>query len=131
MGGRNSGQTGRGRVISFIGPSVNSIIGGGGGAINLETWNGTSSAGMTTSVNFYDNFIRAGVSYDNTVPIRSFYGGGSVGITNAVSFGGTYTGTGLIIGTHLSGGQALNGYVKKVTYYPRRLSNSLLQSLTQ
>ncbi len=38
--------------------------------------------------------------------------------------------TNVLLGSQVTGGSNLNGYLRRITYYPLRLSNAQLQNLT-
>jgi len=50
--------------------------------------------------------------------------------TSSASLDGDYSGAELIIGGYTSATNTLNGHIKSIKYYPRRLSNAQLQDIT-
>ncbi|WP_338871736.1 hypothetical protein WBJ53_26165 [Spirosoma sp. SC4-14] len=126
MGGRSSGQDYRGCIISTS--NANAFLGMRLPA-EMETWNGTSNliaSGLSTNYNI--TFGKAVFSYDNNLLARTLVASGT---TVSGSYTGLYSGTVLYLGSRGGNNQWMNGYIRKITYYPRRLSNSYLQSLTQ
>lgn len=91
------------------------------------------------SVSCYDSAqVSATGTYSPGAKIATTYGGSSIAISLAgsVPVSGAFsaphgTGNGLNIGSLSSGTYRLNGHVKRIAYYPKRLPNQILQAITQ
>ena len=86
---------------------------------------GNTFSGAATGASIINNtFIKSAVAWQG---LSGRLQSGAVGedITAAT----TVTGTQLNIG-NLAGGSYLNGYISRLTYYPRRLTNAQLQAIT-
>jgi hypothetical protein len=100
----------------------------GGGAANIVQWNeGSSStvisAGTITANAFYK---LAGTFKTNDFAV-SFNGGAvSVNTSGVMDFSSSKLG----IGSRIGGANTLNGHIRKLAYYPKRLSNTELVALT-
>ncbi|WP_454735356.1 phage head spike fiber domain-containing protein [Cupriavidus necator] len=128
QGGQESTQSTYGRAVGYANSSASSLsmIGMNGATGSLGSWNGTTN--LTKAVAVADFFMtggKAALAWDATG--RSLTANGATpasdsstpGLMARLSFGGNLNGT-----------NNLNGHIKEVRYYPRRLSNAELPSLT-
>lgn len=132
QGGRENNQATYGRVLSPSSSFVY-IACDGGNTFGVSTWAGGGSLILTTPNDYWTTFGGAAVAYDNRTLTRSVSGRGLV-------TSGNYTigevpnyliSTAMGIGQNAgSPGNLLNGHITKIMYWPSKLSNIQLQSLT-
>jgi len=132
QGRRESTQGFYGRVLS---PSNSyTILGTDGGATtNVGTWGGGTSLVLATGADYWTTIGKGALAYDNTALTRSLSGRGLITT-------GTYTvsdAQNYVITSSMGIGQnsqaasnMLNGRIRKITYWPTRLTNAQLQQLT-
>lgn len=124
QGGRESTQGFYGRVIGY--GSSATILSTNGATNILSTWDGT--VGVNITVSGADYFVtggKAAAAYDSSG--RTITGNGTTPASGANNFP---TISSISIGSNASSTNVLNGHIKKIVYYPSRLSNARLQALT-
>lgn len=132
QGGRESTQGFYGRVLSPSGSTT--LLGTDGGSTsNVGTWGGGNALVLATGADYWTTVGKGAMAYDNTALTRSISGRGKL-TTGAytVSDGQNY-----IISSAMGIGQnsatssnMLNGRIKRITYWPQRLTDAQLQLLT-
>jgi hypothetical protein len=126
-GGRESNQNGYGRVLAYEGSRAFISCNGSSGN-SIVFWNGVDTKVRSIAPdNQFTSFVKAAMFYTPT-------SGGITGQGLSVVTGTTGLSTSpatLYIGTNQNGSNKLNGHIKRIKYYPVRLSNTQLQSLTQ
>ncbi|GAB4052583.1 phage head spike fiber domain-containing protein [Spirosoma litoris] len=133
MGGRTSNQDGYGRTIGVVGSNAEFVSSNAPAGNNITLYPGTG--GNARSVNIpttigtvFTSFVKAACSYDNTTLLAFVT---SRGISASGGLGVAYpTISSLSIGSQSFNNNVLNGYIRRITYYPRLIPNSYLQALT-
>jgi len=127
IGGLDGSQSGYGRIIGYTGGGNPGFVVSNSLTTTLNFYNGTNSLAVTvTSSNYWLLGGKAGAAYDSAG--RALCGNGQSVVTDANSIG---TVSDLYLGRN--GGAStnvMNGTIKRLTYYPRRLSNAEMQDLT-
>lgn len=113
----------------FILVSGPEYITGRGGFNSIGTWDGTTEVNVTNSLANTAEYASFGVSWSSAGKLLSL--NGSVPIVNTNStFSPTMPGT-FTFGSTTGGGRSMLGHIKRVAYYPQRVSNNELQALTK
>jgi hypothetical protein len=132
QGGKESTQGYYGRVLSPSGSST--ILSTDGGlTTNVGTWGGTNAVVLGTGADYWTTIGKSAMAYDNTTLTRSLSGRGYITTSSyTLSDGQNY-----IILPSMGIGQnsssasnVLNGRIRRITYWPARLSDAQLQTLT-
>lgn len=117
------GQRLTARIIGYDGSGNFLGIGSGQQSVT-ESWNG--SAGFNKAGLISTGVVRHGMSYSPTGRVLT-----REGLTPATNNQSNGTITQIALGANTSGANPLGAWIRKAVYYPRQVSNSLLQSLTQ
>jgi hypothetical protein len=113
----------------FILASGPEYVTGRGGFNTVGTWDGTNAIDATNTAANTAVYASFGVSWNSTGKLVSL--NGSVPVVNASStFSPTMPGT-FTFGSTTGGGRSMLGHMKRVVYYPQRVSNNELQALTR
>jgi hypothetical protein len=98
----------------------------GGGGNRWSVWNSSATILVRLDNTIPDNNVSSkaalGFALDNT----AFYSGSTFGTDSGILINSSFNR--LIIGTYRFG--SMVGHIKKISYYPTRLSNTNLQALT-
>jgi len=124
------------RLAPFVGPGgsgvdeINFVINQPSGKAvsgNVNT-SGVIAGRIDSSQAFQANTITKG-SYAFAVNDRAVTSGGAIPTTSTAIF--TFPPiTSFQLGQNGAGGSVINGYLRRITYYPRRLANADLQTIT-
>lgn len=131
QGGRNSTQDGYGRVLGVNNTNIQLVASNGPSGNSVGVWPGS---GSTLSINLtpvvvFSQFVKVAMAYNNITRLASLVNGSTIG---KATLGGSYPAiTFLQVGSQNGSSNFLNGYIRKLTYYPRVLPDSTLQLLTQ
>ena len=111
-----------GRAIGYDGSRA--FIGGNGAVTALSSWNGAVNLGATLAGNILTG-AKTAMAYSSAG--RALVGNAGTVATD-VSLVGTVTDVKL--GNSVTSSEYLNGHLRRITYYPRRLTDTELQTLT-
>ena len=131
-------------LLAGTGPRLASLQGAGGPAVDELPLFIVQISGKAASVNAFTAGVNAGrvdatasfatntttkAAYAYALNDRAVTTGGSVPTTSATVYT-IPTVTLMRLGTQGSGFSQINGYLRRIVYYPRRLSNAELQTIT-
>lgn len=123
----NSYQAFRGR---WVGANSGVVLGSAGALFNVETWTGsappvnvTFSPAASTSV-----YVAGAVAWDTTTGIRGLVARGGAVSTSVIP--GVYGFSTIYVGSG-GGNGFINAPVRRIKYYPTRVSDTQLQLVTQ
>ena len=111
-----------GRAIGYDG--AGSLIGGDNLVNRVSTWNGSVNLGVAFTGSVLTG-VKAVMAYSSAG--RAIVANGQTVATDANLIG---TVTTIRLGNSVSANESLNGTLRRVAYYPRRLTNTQLQALT-
>ena len=101
----------------------------------LGSWNGTFTGSnvvsVATSNNYYQSFGKSALTLDYSNSRRVMYGNGTASAVNTDDISG-YTGSlDIYLGSGAGFNNYLNGWIKKIMYYPVVLDSNYLRFLTK
>lgn len=113
----------------FILKGDSEYITGRGGFDTIGTWDGTNEVNVTNSLANTAVYASFGASWSSAGKLLSL--NGSIPIVNTNStFSSAMPGS-FIFGSTTGGSRSMLGHIKRVVYYPQRVSNNELQALTK
>lgn len=129
-GGLESGNQGYGRVLGYGATSNQAFISASNvrAQNRFSSWNGSSELVMGISVSPVTNFVRTAMAF--TQVERVLASGSLTPVSSATGLGSERPSAVAIGGNLANTTNKLNGHVKRIAYWPKRLTNSQLQYLT-
>jgi len=101
----------------------------------LGSWNGTFSGNfgitITSANNYYQSFGKSAITLDYSNPQRVVYANGTASAINNGDTSGFTGSLDIYLGSNAGGGNYLNGWIKRVMYYPTILDSDYLKFLTR
>ena len=113
----------------IIWSNISEYVTGRGGFNSVGTYDGANAIDVTNSLANTAVYASFGVSWSSTGKTLSL--NGSVPAVNTNSTFSSATPTSFIFGGTTGGSRNMLGHIKRVAYYPQRVSNNELQALTR
>lgn len=114
-----------GRIIGLGDPGQVAAINRTNAANTVHTWNGTQSMTATMGAGSWAGVVRAAIAFSPAG--RAICGNAGGVATDAYALGDK---TSLAVGSQSTGAFSFYGYIRRLTYFDRRISNAGLQALT-
>lgn len=121
----SAGNSSNGRIIGLGDPGSVAALNRTNAANTVQAWNGTQSVTATMGAGSWEGVVRAAIAFSPAG--RAICGNAGGVATDAYALGNK---TSLAVGSQPSGGNPFCGYIRRVTYFDRRISNAGLQALT-
>jgi len=114
-----------GRIIGLGGPGQVAAINRTNAANTVQAWNGAQVVSATMGAGSWAGVVRAAIAFSPAG--RAICGNAGGVATDAYALGDK---TSLAVGSQSTGAFSFYGYIRRLTYFDRRISNAGLQALT-
>lgn len=121
----SGGNDANGRIIGLGDPASVAALNRTNAANTVQAWNGTQLMTATMGAGSWAGVVRAAIAFSPAG--RAICGNAGGVATDAYALGDK---TSLAVGSQSTGAFSFYGYIRRLTYFDRRISNASLQALT-
>lgn len=121
----SAGNDNNGRMIGLGAPGQVAAINRTSAANIVQAWNGAQTVSATMGAGSWEGVVRAAIAFSPAG--RAICGNAGGVATDAYALGDK---TSLAVGSQSTGAFSFYGYIRRLTYFDRRISNAGLQALT-